>query len=80
MDRDAISIVFKYFLDALKTQGVIADDNPNIIVDIQTIQDVGPPRLAMMLERVPDWKKVSAPSWEDWVDKRKDIIPQKSKK
>ena len=67
MDRDALAIVFKYFLDAFKAQGVIDDDNPNIIVDIQTHQRVGPPRLAMRLERLTDWVAPAVPQWSEWT-------------
>lgn len=82
MDRDALPVVFKYFLDTLKREkkhkegeenpNIIDDDNPNIIVDIVTLQDKGEPRLAMMLEKIPDWNKSKAPSWNDWMNARHD--------
>lgn len=67
MDLDALPIVFKYFLDCFKSEGIIADDNPNIIVDIQLIQGKGEPRLGMKLERIDDWIKPSIPSQNDWL-------------
>lgn len=85
MDRDALPVVFKYFLDTLKKEkrpkdpnntnpNIIDDDNPNIIVDIVTIQAQGSPRLAMMLEKVPHWEKEHLPTWQEWVDE-KTLLP-----
>ena len=71
MDRDALPIVFKYFLDSLKIEGVIADDNPNIIVDIVTHQEKGEPRLSMKLERISDWVALEVPSWNDLTNGKK---------
>lgn len=68
MDLDALPIVFKYFLDCFKSEGIIADDNPNIIVDIRLIQGKGEPRLGMKLERISDWNKPSIPSQSEWLD------------
>lgn len=66
MDLDALPIVFKYFLDSFKKEGIIADDNPNIIVDIQFFQAVGEHRLGMKLERLHDWHKLTPPDWSAW--------------
>lgn len=66
MDREALTVIFKYMTDALRAQGVIEDDNPNIIVDIQTRQAKGPERLAMRLDRVPDWADPGVPQWDEW--------------
>lgn len=66
MDREALTVIFKYFTDSLKREGVIEDDNPNIIVDIHTIQGQGEPRLAMKLERLYDWEEPGVPHWTDW--------------
>lgn len=71
MDLDALPIVFKYFLDCFKSEGVIADDNPNIIVDIQLIQGKGEPRLGMKLERIDDWVKPTIPSQSEWLTSTK---------
>lgn len=67
MDREALTVIFKYMTDALRAQGVIEDDNPNIIVEIQTCQTTGPERLAMRLDRVKNWKDPGVPQWEDWT-------------
>ncbi len=66
MDLDALPIVFKYFLDCFKSEGIIADDNPNIIVDIRLIQGKGEPRLGMKLERIQDWEKPEIPTQTTW--------------
>lgn len=67
MDLDALPIVFKYFLDCFKSEGIIADDNPNIIVDIKLIQGKGEPRLGMKLERISDWIKPEIPDQTTWL-------------
>lgn len=67
MDREALTVIFKYMTDALRTQGIIKDDNPDIIVQIQTMQAVGPERVAMRLDKVYDWVDPGVPQWEDWV-------------
>lgn len=66
MDREALTVIFKYLTDMLKRADVIEDDNPNIIVDIQTIQGLGEPRLAMKLERLNDWIEPPVPDWSEW--------------
>ena len=71
MDRDALPIVFKYFIDTLKNEGIIDDDNPNIIADIVTHQSKGEPRLALRLDRLVDWDNPSTPTWEEWTDNKK---------
>lgn len=68
MDLDALPIVFKYFLDCFKSEGIIADDNPNIIVDIRLIQGKGEPRLGMKLERIKDWAKPPIPTQTTWFE------------
>ena len=81
MDRDALPVVFKYFTDTLKREkrvkdpnntnpSIIDDDNPNIIVDIVTIQSKGTPRLAMLLEKVPQWEKEHVPMWDEWIKEK----------
>ena len=67
MDLDALPIVFKYFLDCFKSEGIIADDNPNIIVDIQLLQGKGDPRLGMKLERISNWSKPEIPNQSTWL-------------
>lgn len=67
MDLDALPIVFKYFLDCFKSEGIIADDNPNIIVDIQLLQGKGEPRLGMKLERISNWNKPDIPNQATWL-------------
>lgn len=69
MDREALTVIFKYMTDALRTQGIIKDDNPDIIVQIQTRQSIGPERVAMRLDRVYDWVDPGVPQWEEWADR-----------
>ena len=66
LDREALPVIFKYFTDTLKSAGVIEDDNPDIIVDIQTLQDTGTERLAMRLDRIENWAAPALPHWNDW--------------
>lgn len=70
MDRDALAIVFKHFLDALRKNGVIADDNPDIICRIETFHAVGEPSLTMALHRLPGWSEPAIPDWSDIVSGR----------
>lgn len=56
VDLDALPTMFKYAVDALRTHGVIPDDNPEIIVDVRFLQEKGTPSAAIRLERLPDWK------------------------
>lgn len=59
VDLDSLSTLFKYALDSLrrtkKNPGVLEDDNPNIVVEIVVLQDVGSPALALRLDALPDW-------------------------
>ena len=67
MDLDALPVVFKYFLDSLKSEGIIADDNPNIIVDIELRQAKGDHRLGMKLERLHNWARQEIPDQATWL-------------
>lgn len=67
MDLDSLPVVFKYFIDSLKREGIIDDDNPNTIVDIDSIQGIGEWRLGLKLERIDDWKKEKVPTWNDLI-------------
>jgi len=75
-DRDAIPVMFKYFLDSMKKYGVISDDNPDVICDIVATHKVGQPELIMTLTRIPDWVEPAPPVWDDL----KKSIKSKSKK
>lgn len=104
MDRDALPVVFKYFIDAFKKDlpkdgdifekespkktkdkktkdkktkdkkskaescSIIDDDNPNIIVEIESLQEKGDPRLAILIEKVPLWSKSKVPTWDEWIE------------
>lgn len=66
MDLDSLPVVFKYFIDSLKREHIIVDDNPNIIAEIECLQSVGEHRLSLRLEKLHTWKKKTIPSWKDW--------------
>lgn len=80
MDNDSVPVAFKYFIDAVKKEKmndkrfdrnafIIDDDNPDIIVEIKTVQGKGEPRLGLLFERLPEeWKKKTVPSWKEWVN------------
>lgn len=56
VDLDSLPTMFKYATDSLRTEGVVSDDNPEIIVEIKVVQEKGLPALGMRLERLPDWQ------------------------
>jgi len=55
VDLDSLPTMFKYAIDSLRAQGVISDDNPQIIVEIKVVQEKGLPALGMRLERLKNW-------------------------
>lgn len=57
VDLDSLCTLFKYAIDSLRREGIIDDDNPNIIVEPCLLQAVGPPALGMRLEALPGWKR-----------------------
>ena len=60
VDLDSLSTMFKYAIDALRAEGIIDDDNPNIIVEIIPLQEKSRfPSVGLRLEKVPDWKPQS---------------------
>lgn len=63
IDLDSFPVVFKYFIDSLKDEQITADDNPNIIVEIKSLQSKGDYRLGMKLEKIADWEKSEIPTW-----------------
>lgn len=67
MDLDALPVVFKYFIDAFKKEGIIDDDNPNIIVEIKMLQDKGEHRLGLKLEKINNWEKEKILTWEEMI-------------
>lgn len=56
VDRDSLSVMFKYILDALTDHpkkgivGIFPDDNPEIIADDQKIQSKGDPIVAIRID------------------------------
>lgn len=66
IDLDSFPVVFKYFIDSLKDEQITADDNPNIIVEIKSLQSKGDYRLGMKLEKISDWEKSEIPTWQDF--------------
>lgn len=68
VDLDALPVMFKYAIDALRSHGVISDDNPEVIVEPRLLQEKGSPSLAMRLERLPDWRGTDLSTLKrDWV-------------
>lgn len=68
VDLEALPVMFKYAVDALRIQGVIPDDNPEIIVEPRLLQEKGLPTVAMRLERLPDWQEPNLEGLrERWV-------------
>ena len=59
VDLDALPVMFKYIVDAMRKEGVIADDNPEILVETRLLQEVGEPALAIRLERLEGWEPES---------------------
>ena len=56
VDLDSLPTMFKYAIDALRREGVIPDDNPEIIVEPRLVQEIGLPAVGMRLERLWDWQ------------------------
>lgn len=62
VDEDAVVIMFKYIIDALKRDkhnphGVLADDNPKIIFKSESFNEKGPHFVGIRLEFIPDAEK-----------------------
>ncbi len=55
VDLDSLPTMFKYAIDALRREGVIPDDNPEIIVEPRLIQEICLPAVGLRLERLWDW-------------------------
>lgn len=55
VDVDSMPLMFKYAIDALRREGVIFDDNPEIIVESKLVQEKGEPSVGIRLERMWDW-------------------------
>lgn len=62
IDLDSLPAVFKYATDGLKKAGLIAEDNPNVIVEVVPIQEKGEPAIGLRLEEMPDWNQ----PLQDW--------------
>lgn len=62
VDEDAVVIMFKYIIDALKRDkknpyGVLADDNPKIIFKSESYNEKGPHSIGIRLDYVPQASK-----------------------
>lgn len=62
VDEDAVVIMFKYIIDALKRDknnpyGVLADDNPKIIFKSESFNEKGEPFVGIKLEYIEDAEK-----------------------
>lgn len=56
IDLDSFQTMFKYPIDALRYSGILAEDNPNIIVETKSVQEKGEKAVALKLERLYDWQ------------------------
>lgn len=56
IDLDSFQTVFKYALDGLTICRIIADDNPEIIVETKPIQQKGEHAIGIRLEKIKDWE------------------------
>jgi hypothetical protein len=50
IDLDSFSTIFKYAIDGLKDEGIISDDNPNVISSIMPWQITGEPEVGIQLK------------------------------
>lgn len=57
IDLDSFQTMFKYPIDALRYSGILAEDNPNIIVETKSIQEKGEKAVGLKLERLYDWQE-----------------------
>lgn len=68
VDLDSLPAMFKYAIDSLRREGVISDDNPEIIVEPRLLQEVGMPAVGMRLERLWDWEGPSLANLkQEWL-------------
>lgn len=58
IDLDSFQTMFKYPIDALRYSGILAEDNPNIIVETKSVQEKGEKAVALKLERLYDWQDI----------------------
>lgn len=56
VDLDSLPTMFKYAIDPLRHEKILADDNPTIVVESRLLQERGEPAVAMRLEALPDWR------------------------
>lgn len=56
IDLDSFQTVFKYALDGLTLCHIIADDNPEIIVETKPIQQKGEHAIGIRLEKIKNWE------------------------
>lgn len=64
VDLDAVPVMFKYAIDALRKEGLIEDDNPNVITEVEVVQEKGEPCVWLRLEKQPEDFRKSANEWE----------------
>lgn len=81
IDLDSLATVFKYATDTLRAEGIIDDDNPEIIVDIQLRQIKGSssPALGLRLDALPDWTPPpSERTFEEWFGQEEPCLAKTS--
>lgn len=69
IDLDSFQTIFKYIIDGLRYSGIIAEDNPNIVVEIIPIQEKGEPCIGIKLERLYHWEnKQEKNIYQEWFN------------
>lgn len=77
LDRDSSYVVFKYVLDSLVREGVLADDNRAVVVELKEWFAEGPPAVGVRLVALPDWVEPPVPvPLTDWL--RDGVVPSGS--
>lgn len=70
IDLDSFQTIFKYAIDGLRQEGILPEDNPNIVVEIIPIQEKGEPAVGIRLERLYDWEdKKDLNIFKEWFNK-----------
>ena len=70
IDLDSFQTIFKYAIDGLRHEGVLPEDNPNIVVEIIPIQEKGEPAVGIRLERLYEWEdKKYLNIFKEWFNK-----------
>ena len=63
VDLDAVPVMFKYAIDALRKEGLIEDDNPNVITEVEVVQEKGEPCVGLRLEKQEQDPRKTPSEW-----------------